>query len=217
VAAGLARVAADRGESATVTGRGAEVRMDAVVHSDTSEPDDAQVGLMFREGDERALALAYERWAGLVHGLAVRALGSTPDAEDVTQQVFVSAWTGRAGFRPDSGALPAWLVGIARHRIADAFARRRREERDRQAVSAHLDRRDGEAFDGVAADRVVLLDELARIGEPQRGIMELAFFHDLTHEQISDRTGIPLGTVKSHIRRTLTRLRTRLEVDRAAL
>jgi len=191
--------------------------MDAVVHSDMSEPDDAQVGLMFRGGDERALALAYERWSGLVHGLAVRALGSTPDAEDVTQQVFVSAWTGREGFRPESGALPAWLVGIARHRIADAFARRRREERDRQAVSLHLDRRDGEAFDGVAADRVVLLDELARIGEPQRGIMELAFFHDLTHEQISDRTGIPLGTVKSHIRRTLTRLRTRLEVDRAAL
>ncbi|HVN12166.1 MAG TPA: sigma-70 family RNA polymerase sigma factor [Kineosporiaceae bacterium] len=181
------------------------------------EPDDADVGRLFAAGDERALALAYERWAGLVHGIATRALGNTADAEDVTQQVFVSAWTGRQGYRPDDGPLPAWLVGITRHRIADAFARRQRDERARLAVLGGAAAAPREAFDPHAEDRVVLLEELSRIGEPQRGIMELAFFHDLTHEQISRRTGLPLGTVKSHIRRTLVRLRTRLEVDGAAL
>ena len=182
------------------------------------EPDDAEVGRLFAVGDERALAWAYERWAGLVHGVAVRALGSVADAEDVTQQVFVSAWTGRAGFRPDQGALPAWLLGIARHRVADTFARRQREERARRAAVGVLELPAGAPReDALADDRVVLLDELARIGEPQRGIMELAFFHDLTHDQIAERTGLPLGTVKSHIRRTLVRLRARLEVDGAAL
>jgi RNA polymerase sigma factor (sigma-70 family) len=186
--------------------------------ADHPDPADAEVGRLFAAGDERALAWAYERWGGLVHGIAVRSLGSSADAEDVTQQVFVSAWTGRAGYRPADGPLPAWLVGITRHRVADAFARRQRDERARVAALGVVEgAATSTAFDPHAEDRMVLLDELARIGEPQRGIMELAFFHDLTHEQISQRTGLPLGTVKSHIRRTLVRLRTRLEVDGAAL
>ena len=161
--------------------------------------------------------MAYERWAGLVHGLAARSLGSGPDAEDVTQQVFVSAWSGRAGYRPEAGPLAAWLVGITRHRIADAQARRARDAKARLAAVAVHEAAPTATVDSTAEDRVVLMDELSRLGQPQRGIIELAFFHDLTHDQIAARTGLPLGTVKSHIRRTLVRLRNRLEVDGAAL
>jgi RNA polymerase sigma-70 factor, ECF subfamily len=180
-----------------------------------AEPDDHALGVRFRDGDEQALALAYERWAGVVHGLSVRALGNGSDAEDVTQQVFVSAWAGRDRFDPGRGALPAWLVGICRHRIADALARRGREAR---ILSGLLDTAPptAEAADPGVETRVLLMDELARIGQPQRGIVELAYFHDLTHEQIAASTGLPLGTVKSHIRRTLIRLRTSLGVDGAA-
>jgi RNA polymerase sigma factor (sigma-70 family) len=184
------------------------------------EADD-DVGRRFRAGDERALAEAYDRWGGLVHGMAVRAFGAGPDAEDVTQQTFVSAWTGRGNYRPDEGPLPAWLVGVCRHRIADAWSRREQHRRATEAaVTDARSRPAGGPADELArvvADRVLLLGELDRLGQPQRGIIELAFFADLTHAQIADRTGIPLGTVKSHIRRTLERLRTRLEVDGAAL
>jgi RNA polymerase sigma factor (sigma-70 family) len=187
----------------------------------SAEPDDREVGRLFAEGEERALSLAYERWAGQVHGMAVRAFGSGPDAEDVTQQVFVAAWTGRAGYRPDAGPLPAWLVGITRHKIADAWARRDRQRRETEAALSQAQAQPGgpvtAGVDSAVTDRVLLLDELDQVGQPQRGIIELAFFEDLTHAQIADRTGLPLGTVKSHIRRTLERLRTRLEVDGAAL
>jgi RNA polymerase sigma-70 factor (ECF subfamily) len=183
-------------------------------------PDDQEVGRRFAAGDERALALAYERWAGQVHGMAVRAFGPGPDAEDVTQQTFISAWTGRAGYRPDQGPLPAWLVGVCRHKIADAWARRDRQRREAEAAMSELQSGPVAVTAGVdtaVADRMLVLDELDLLDQPQRGIIELAFFEDLTHAQIATRTGIPLGTVKSHIRRTLERLRTRLEVDGESL
>jgi RNA polymerase sigma-70 factor (ECF subfamily) len=184
-----------------------------------AEPDDAEVARRFAEGDEQALAWAYERFAGQVHGMAVRAFGPGPDAEDVTQQTFVSAWTGRAGFSPGRGPLPAWLVGICRHKIADTWARLDRQRRLAEAavIEARAVRSVPAGVDTAVADRVLLLDELDQIGQPQRGIIELAFFEDLTHTEIAARTGLPLGTVKSHIRRTLERLRTRLEVDGGAL
>ena len=182
--------------------------------------DDADVAAAFAAGHPDALSRAYQRWGAEIHGMACRAVGSGHDAEDLTQQVFISAWTGRAGYRPEHGSLGAWLVGILRHRIADSYARRRRDERVALG-SAGVVRLTGGAVDAEhdqVTDRVVLMEELRRIGPPQQTIMELAFFHDLTHEAIAERLDLPLGTVKSHIRRTLARLRDRLEeVDGGAL
>ncbi|MEU1848245.1 sigma-70 family RNA polymerase sigma factor [Streptomyces sp. NPDC019990] len=162
--------------------------------------------------DEEAFAAIYRRWGSLVHTMATRLLGDTHEAEDVTQQVFLGAWHGRAGFRPERGPLGAWLVGITRRKIVDALAARTRRLTlaDSAAHDAGPPRHDEEAPDRVL-DRVLIIDALAGLPHHQREVLCMAFYEDLTQAQIAERTGMPLGTVKSHSRRGLHRLRQVIE------
>ncbi|GAA1924834.1 sigma-70 family RNA polymerase sigma factor [Streptomyces sodiiphilus] len=178
------------------------------------KPSDEELAEGLIRGDEHCLAAIHRRWSGLVHALAARALGDAREAEDVTQQVFLAAWRGRHTYRPDRGTLAGWLVGITRRKTADALgARTRRPEPaatdDAPAPAA------GESPDAVL-DRLLLTQELARLPAAQRQVLHLAFYEDLTQTQIALRTGLPLGTVKSHARRGLHRLRRCLEPGRGA-
>jgi RNA polymerase sigma factor (sigma-70 family) len=174
--------------------------------------DESSFVASFQAGDESALATVYERWARLVYGMALRSLGNSADAEDVTQRVFVAAWLGRATFDPNRARLSAWLVGITKNTVADAHERRARDRRDREALIQSLDCEVTDWPDDLA-ERLVVADALADLPEMPRRIMRLAFYDRLTHTQIAELLGLPLGTVKSHIRRSLDRLRTRLEVS----
>ena len=184
----------------------------AVTSTSFAEMDDQALATEFAAGDERALREAYARWSPLVFRLALRSLGDRTDAEDVTQQVYIAAWRGRHGFDRSRSTLSAWLVGITRHRIADAHEARARSRRLEETLRSEASV-SPDTVDDDFAERVMVAEELERLEPVPRRVMQLAFYDQLSHSQIADALGIPVGTVKSHVRRSLTRLRSRWEVD----
>ncbi|MEV5319971.1 sigma-70 family RNA polymerase sigma factor [Streptomyces sp. NPDC052687] len=169
---------------------------------------DAELARGLVAGDEACLVAAYRRWSPLVHTLAWRSLGDAKEAEDVTQQVFLGVWRGRRTYRPERGTITGWIVGITRRTIADALAARtRRLDLLASAGSSPLLGDEDAHRPEAVLDRVLIGQALAELPPPQQRVLRLAFYEDLTHPQIAERTGWPLGTVKSHARRGLRRLR----------
>lgn len=180
-----------------------------------AEPDD--LAARFVSGSREALAEVYERWSALVYTVALRALDDAHDAEDVTQQVFVSAWGSRHTLRPREGSIPGWLVGITRHRVADVRTQRYRRARNVAAVAAVAPAVGTPPPEADIAHRLLVAHEVDRLGEPRATVLRMAFIEDRPQEEIAQRLNLPLGTVKSHVRRGLVQLRNRLkEVDDVA-
>lgn len=179
--------------------------------------EDADLDRAFAAGNQSALAEAYRLYAPLLRSLAVRRLADSGAADDVVQEVFIRAWRYRGSYSPERSALAAWLVGITRNVAAGMGATRGREEMLLAAAAQRREEPPGDTGDpDRVADKLVIEAELSRLGEPQGSILRLAFHEDLTHRQIAERLELPLGTVKSHIRRSLVHLRQRLEVSDAA-
>ncbi|MFE1444452.1 sigma-70 family RNA polymerase sigma factor [Streptomyces sp. NPDC058739] len=178
---------------------------------------DDELGDGFTAGDEACLNEAYRRWGALVFTVVLRRVGDPEEAKDVTQQVFVDAWRGRAGYDSKRGALKTWILGITHYKVADALTRRSRYARDLEAAAAAVPEVSHQTPPPDAVvDHILLVKELERLPEQQQTVLTMAFFEDLTQSQIAERTGLPLGTVKSCTRRGLMRLRNRLEVDDGA-
>jgi RNA polymerase sigma factor (sigma-70 family) len=177
----------------------------------TVSPDDDLGALVsdFLAGDEQALERVYRRFSALVFTVALRSLGDVTEAEDVVQKVFVAAWTGRHTYKPERASLSAWLMGITRNKVADTHQARTKQRKIQNEMSANLmpapDTMD-------IAERLIIADEIAKLDAVPQKVLKMAFYEDLTHAQIAERMQLPPGTVKSHIRRSLIKLRRRLEV-----
>lgn len=185
----------------------------AFVKGTAAERPVATLAEELSRGHHDALAECYRRWGSLVYAVALRSLGKRDDAEDVTQQVFVSAWRSRETLQPSELALPAWLLGITRRRIADAMPHRARDDVAHPAMD-EASQEPGRAPWDQLIDGVVVRHALERLGEPRRSVCVLAYVHGTSHEQIASLLDLPLGTVKSHLRRGLVTLRRELELSR---
>ena len=171
---------------------------------ETTAADRADAELMRRMtgGESAALDGLFARHGGRVHGLLLRMLGSSGEAEEVLQDVFLQAWTRAATFRADKGSPRGWLMVMARSRALDRLragrAARRRDDvalQERPLVEPPEAEVEIERQELGARMRQLM----AELPAEQREAIELAFFAGLTHSQCAERLGLPLGTVKSRI------------------
>jgi RNA polymerase sigma-70 factor (ECF subfamily) len=186
-----------------------------------AEPDDVSLVRRMATGDEQALAALYDRWHAVVHGVVARMLRQSEDAEDVVEDAFWQAWRQASRFDPTRGAVHTWLLTIARSRALDRVRslRRRREDPlegdDGQAVAQPTAEGDP-GLDAEAAERrTIVVAALADLPSEQREALELGYFGGLSQSEIAERTGQPLGTVKTRMRLAMQKLRGQLQILRS--
>jgi len=166
---------------------------------------DAVLVSAIRSGDEQAMEQLYERYSAVVYSVALRVLGDTGAAEDILQEVFMQLWRSPDVFDASRGSLAGWLAVIARNRAIDSL-RKRRPETDITDVVVCFE---PDMLRGAEWSRSLdkIRGVLASMPAPQRSALEMAFFEGLTHTEIAEKTGDPLGTIKTRIRTGLQALR----------
>jgi RNA polymerase sigma-70 factor, ECF subfamily len=167
--------------------------------------------------DESALAMVYDRYAGMLSSVLNRILRDKQAAEEILQDIFYQLWRSAERFDASRGSLPGWLVVVARNR---AISRLRQhnpaagDELNENIVASAFN------LEGAVAQQQLLSrikGALENLPVEQRAAVELAYFEGLTHSEIAERTGDPLGTVKTRLRSALETLRRTLHTSTSGI
>ncbi len=189
----------------------------AIVVEYSQLSDDALLRLIARSRHE-ALSELYDRYSRLVFSLALNAVGDYAVAEEITQDVFVRVWEKAYTYRVEQAKVTTWLTSITRYRAIDII--RRRQVRPEQNSVQWEDltpnqtpaaSSDPEAQAELALEKHRLLTAISALPNEQRQALALAFFQGLSHREIAEQLGEPLGTVKTRIRLAMHKLREALE------
>jgi RNA polymerase sigma factor (sigma-70 family) len=178
-------------------------------------PGLATVVERMRIGQERALEELYHATVGKLYALASAILRSPEEAEEIVCETYAYAWANAARFDASRGNPLGWLLMLCRSRALDRWRQRRANGNVRDVVAL------GEAAGGsvdqpddilsLMQQRTSVHAALAQLTPKRRHLVSLAFLHGMSHQEIADATRLPLGTVKSQVRRALTQLRQSLE------
>jgi RNA polymerase sigma-70 factor (ECF subfamily) len=190
---------------------------DGAVKESGPTDDELMAGLIARR--ITALEQLYDRYSALVFSVSLRVLYDWQLAEDVTQEVFLRLWQRPESYDPSRGRLLSWLMSVTRNRAIDErrkISRRVRSEDGEEPLLTlrDLDTRDDPVLGvALAETRDVVRAALQALPPAQRQVVELAYFGGLTQTEIADKTGVPLGTVKTRVRLAMRKLREALEAD----
>lgn len=182
------------------------------------EPAGADEDLLLRvgAGDERAFRELFARYAGVAHALAFRLVRQAQVSEEIVQEAFLAVWRSPERYDRTRGSVRAWLMGTVHHRAVDAVrreqAQRRRADQAAamgQGVAEDLTDEVLSAID-LPRERRLVRRALAELPEEQRDVIQQMYFEGMSQSQIAERTGLPLGTVKSRTLLGMRRLRAHL-------
>jgi RNA polymerase sigma-70 factor (ECF subfamily) len=170
-----------------------------------STEDDATLLALVQRGDEHAMASLFDRYSKVVYSVALRVLRDPASAEDVLQEIFMQIWRSPDSFIATRGSLGGWLAVVSRNRSIDALRRKRPTEQvDGIALASSYNLAE-------ESERNIMIEKARSVihllPQEQRKTLEMAFFDGLTHSEIAEMTGDPLGTVKTRIRTALLSLR----------
>jgi RNA polymerase sigma-70 factor, ECF subfamily len=156
--------------------------------------------------DEEALSALYDRYSGLVYSEAKRILRDAGAAEEILQDLFYQVWRTSERFDPAKGSLAGWLLVAARNRAISKLRRKTGigEELDENAVRLKIDA-ESHAAQQLLLDKVKTV--MGSLPEGQREALECAYFEGMSHSEIAQKTGQPLGTVKTRIRSAMEALK----------
>ncbi len=167
--------------------------------------DDGELLTRVLRGDERAMAALFDRYSKLVYSVSLRVLRDAASAEDVMHEIFMQIWRNPHSFLPTKESLGGWLAVVTRNRSIDTLKRKRPSEQVEEVnLASACDLADD-------AQRSILMERaraaVQSLPIEQRKTLEMAFFDGLTHVEIAEMTGDPLGTIKTRIRSALLTLR----------
>ena len=177
---------------------------------DPAALSDGDLWVRLRERDMASLEALYARYASYVYALALRILGRSEEAEEVVQDVFWQLWKTETAYEPARASFRTWLFTITRNRCLDRLRRHRSRsdsEMPPRASGLGSAPSDPEQEAILAERQKHVVAAFQALPEPQRRVLEMGFFNGLTHREIAERLGEPLGTVKSRIKMGMDKLK----------
>ena len=179
----------------------------------TDASDEALLERLSANADENALSELYDRYQASMYGLAMRITNDAAMAQDAVQEAFVGVWRNAARYSGARASVRTWILSITHHRAIDLVRRRRQTSPLPETDAVEEAFRVPDVWPEVAraADAAAVRDAMSSLPDSQRQAIELAYFGGLTQTEIADKTGAPLGTIKSRVRLGLMQLRRILE------
>jgi len=188
-------------------------------HDAGSNPDDAALIRRMCDADEAAFGELYDRWMRSLYSLVMQLLKDADDAEDVVEETFWQAWRKASAYEPSRGAVSTWLLTIGRRKALDRLRARRRhgneQPGDDQTLASIASPEPDPSQDAEGSElRKHVAAAMMELPAEQREVLELGYFSGLSQTEIADRTGHPLGTVKTRMRLGMQKLREPLSMHR---